>query len=134
MSYSGFHLGRPVLVQVGRPSGTEHPKYSGTVYGVNYGSLPNTLAPDGGGVDAYILGVSESLPRGELFWGECVALIHRLGEDDDKLIVVPAGKRSLRCLMELFKEQLKAEILRQTFFQERYFESELVWEFDDCMA
>jgi inorganic pyrophosphatase len=37
-------------------------------------------------LDAYILGVFEPL---EVFRGKCIAVINRLNDNDDKLIVVP---------------------------------------------
>ena len=82
------------------------------IYSVNYGFIPNTLAPDGAEIDAYILGVEEAL---ESFTGRCTALLHRLDDEDDKLVVVPGG-------VTLSDE----EILRATHFQERYFKTQLI--------
>ena len=105
-------LGQEVKVQIDRPLGSAHPRYPNFVYLVNYGFVPNTLAPDGAEIDAYILGVEKAL---ESFTGRCTALLHRLDDDDDKLIVVPNG-------VTLSDE----EILRATHFQERYFQTQLV--------
>ena len=105
-------LGKEVKVQIDRPLGSTHPRYSNLVYLVNYGFIPNTLAPDGTEIDAYVLGVEKAL---ESFTGRCTALLHRLDDEDDKLIVVPDG-------ITLTNE----EILRVTQFQEQYFKTQLI--------
>ena len=75
-------------MKIDRPLGTAHPHYPDLIYSVNYGFVPNMLAPDGAEIDAYILGIEEAL---ESFTGRCTALLHRLDDDDDKLIIVPNG-------------------------------------------
>jgi inorganic pyrophosphatase len=102
------YLGQQVTVHVDRPLGTQHPDH-GFLYPVNYGHLPGVLAPDGDDLDAYVLGVSEPLHQ---FRGCCIAVIHRLDDDDDKLVIVPSGVTLS-----------DAEILAQTHFQERFFDS-----------
>ncbi|MFR8103502.1 MAG: inorganic diphosphatase [Clostridia bacterium] len=96
-----------------RPMGSKHPKWD-FIYPVNYGYIPNTISGDGEELDAYVLGVFE--PREE-YTGKCIAVIHRLNDDDDKLIVVPEDKK-------YNKEQIEA----LTEFQERFFESEILEE------
>ena len=100
------YLRSAVLVHIDRPLGSRHPEH-GFVYEVNYGYIPGTLAPDGEPLDAYVLGVSEPLQE---FAGTCIAYIHRLDDDDDKLVVVPRG-------VEFTDE----EILARVEFQERFF-------------
>ena len=63
----------------------------GFLYPVNYGYLPGVPAPDGEDLDAYVLGVDQPLER---FEGICIAVIHRLDDADDKLVVVPPGGMS----------------------------------------
>ena len=46
----------------------------------------------------------------EEFDGKCIAVIHRLDDDDDKLVVAPEGKKYT-------KEQIEALVE----FQERFF-------------
>ena len=106
----GF-LGQTIRVLMDRPLGSRHPKH-GFVYPVNYGYVPGTLAPDGKELDAYVLGIDEPLASYE---GPCIAIIHRLNDDDDKLVVVPEGVRLT-----------DAEIREQTVFQERFFETEII--------
>jgi inorganic pyrophosphatase len=101
-------LGRRVTVRVDRPLGGRHPQW-GFVYPVNYGCVPGVIAPDGEALDAYILGVEDPLTE---FTGCCIAIVHRLDDDDDKLVVVPDGV----CLSD-------DDILAQTGFQERFFDS-----------
>ena len=101
-------LGKIVTVKMDRPLGSKHPKH-GYIYPVNYGFLLETKSPDGEELDAYVLGVDSPL---EEFTGQCIAFIHRLNDDDDKLIVVPEG-------MILSDD----EIRQATRFQEQYFQS-----------
>lgn len=107
------YIGKIVNVKMDRPMGSKHPKWD-FIYPVNYGYIPNTISGDGEELDAYVLGVFE--PREE-YTGKCIAVIHRLNDDDDKLIVVPEDKK-------YNKEQIEA----LTEFQERFFESEILEE------
>ncbi|MEI7480142.1 MAG: inorganic diphosphatase, partial [bacterium] len=50
------YLGKAVQVIMDRPLGSNHPKH-GFRYEVNYGFVPDTKAPDGEEIDAYVLGV-----------------------------------------------------------------------------
>lgn len=94
---------------IDRPLGSPHPRHPDILYGVNYGYVPGTLAPDGAALDAYVLGVGEPLTH---FRGRCSALVHRLDDDDDKLIVTPEGMT--------FSD---AETMAAVRFQEQFFES-----------
>ncbi|MFA7689190.1 MAG: inorganic diphosphatase [Bacilli bacterium] len=104
-------LGKEVTVVMDRQLGTKHPKW-GFVYMVNYGYIEDTVAPDGEELDAYILGVFE--PK-ETFIGECIAIVHRINDNDDKLIVVPKGKN-----------YTDDQIVALTEFQEKFFESVII--------
>jgi len=107
------YLGQRVIVVMDRPLGSRHPCY-GFVCPVNYGYLPGTQAPDGDAVDAYYLGVEGPLERAE---GHVIAVVHRLHDDDDKLVVVPLGVQvSDRSIEEavVFQEQwFEHRILRK---------------------
>jgi inorganic pyrophosphatase len=48
-------LGKTVRAKIDRPLGSRHPE-QGFLYLLNYGYIPETLAPDGEALDAYILG------------------------------------------------------------------------------
>ena len=102
------YLQKSVTVQIDRPLGSCHPRH-GFVYLLNYGFVPGTLSPDGAELDTYVLGVFEPLTN---FTGECIAVIHRTNDDDDKLIVVPAGT-------SYSDDQIRA----LTHFQEQFFTS-----------
>jgi inorganic pyrophosphatase len=101
-------LGKLVTVVMDRPLGSHHPRHA-FIYPLNYGFIPGTRAADGGELDAYVLGVFEPLDQ---FEGECIAVIHRTNDDDDKLIVVPPGR-------QYTDDQIRA----LTEFQEQFFES-----------
>lgn len=107
-SYSAPFLGTEVTVQMDRPMGSTHPKH-GFLYPVNYGFVPNTKAPDGEEIDAYVLGVFEPVDE---FRGICIAIIKREDDDDDKLVIVPK---------DIFLT--KEEIRTLTNFQEQFFKS-----------
>jgi|WetSurMetagenome_2_1015567.scaffolds.fasta_scaffold301015_2 inorganic pyrophosphatase len=104
-------IGRQVLVEIDRPAGSWHPTH-GFLYPVNYGFVPGTLEPDGEALDAYVLGVAEPV---KVFTGQCIAVIHRLNDDEDKLVLAPAG--------EAFTD---GQIRGLTDFQERFFRSEIL--------
>lgn len=91
--------------------GSRHPKH-GFLYPVNYVFIPNTISGDGEELDAYVLGVFKPV---EKFEGKVIAIIHRLNDNDDKLIVVPENKNYTT-------EQIKA----LTEFQEQWFKSEII--------
>lgn len=105
-------IGQNIEVTIDRPLGSKHPEH-GFTYPVNYGFVPGTKAPDGEEIDAYVLGVDVPLKK---FTGKCIAVIHRTNDNDDKLVIVPAGYRRLS----------NDEIKVQTHFQEQYFESEII--------
>ncbi len=110
--YATQFIGLQVEVTIDRPINSKHPKH-GFVYEVNYGFIPNTKAPDGEETDAYVLGVNEPL---ETFKGKCVAVIHRLDDNDDKLVVIPDAMADIT----------DEEILKLTKFQEKFFTSEII--------
>lgn len=104
-------LGKIVEVTMDRPLGSKHPKH-GFEYKVNYGFIKGVTAPDGEDLDAYFLNTDKSL---EVATGVCVAVVHRLQDDDDKLIVIPEGTT-------VTDEQIK----ESTHFQEQWFEGVIV--------
>ncbi len=104
-------IGKTLTIEIDRPIGSRHPQW-GFIYPVNYGYVPGIPAPDGEDLDVYVLGVFEPL---EEFRGCCIAILHRLDDNDDKLVVVPEGKN-------FTEEQISA----LTEFQERFFKSKIL--------
>lgn len=107
-------LGKVVRVVVDRPMGSLHPQH-GFAYPVNYGYVPGTVSGDGEEIDAYVLGVFAAVPE---FVGECIAVIHRTNDDDDKLVIAPPGKAysddQIRVLTEFQERFFTSVILRRT--------------------
>ncbi|HSQ97669.1 MAG TPA: inorganic diphosphatase [Rickettsiales bacterium] len=106
------YLGKFVNVVIDRPLGSKHPNFD-WIYPVNYGFIPNTVSGDGEEIDVYVLGVEEPIKN---FKGICIATIHRINDDDDKLIVIPEDIAYLT----------KNEIEKQVEFQEKWFKHELI--------
>lgn len=104
-------LGKTVKVVVERPKGSRHPQMN-MIYGESYGYIEGTNAPDGEELDVYYL--SDDVPTKEAE-GVCIAIVHRLKDDDDKLVVVPKGT-------ELTDEQIEERIR----FQEQWFTHKIV--------
>lgn len=104
-------IGSTVRVIVDRPLGTFHPKHKDICYSVNYGYIPDVLAPDGEEQDAYILGVNKPVKE---FVGKVIAIIHRFDDVEDKWVVAPEGASFT-----------KDEIMKQVAFQEQYFRTEI---------
>ncbi len=111
MSYTDQYIGQTITIHIDRPLWSMHPKHN-FIYCLNYGYIPDTIAPDGDEIDAYILGTFEPL---EVFEGVCIAIIRRENDDDDKLIVVPQ-----------WKDYTNEQIVALTEFQERFFQSHIV--------
>lgn len=111
-NYANEFLGKTVTIKIDRPIGSKHPKHN-FVYEVNYAFVPDTKAPDGEEIDAYLLGIDKPVKE---FTGKCIAIIHRIDDDDDKLVIVP----------ENFKEISDEEILKAVNFQEKYFKSTVI--------
>ena len=105
-------IGKVVKVVVDRPLGTHHPKHNDLIYSVNYGYVPEIVAPDGEEQDAYILGINEPISE---FVGKVIAIIHRLDDIEDKWIVAPENKTFS-----------KEEIEKSVAFQEKFFNTEIV--------
>ena len=105
------YLGKIISVKIDRQLGMKHPKYD-LIYPINYGYVPNTISGDGEELDAYLLGVNEPVDE---YVGECIAIIHRTNDNDDKLVIVPVGKK-----------YTNEEIDTLTEFQEKYFEHVII--------
>ncbi len=105
------YLGKELNIVIDRELGSKHPEY-GFIYPVNYGYVPDTTSGDGEELDCYLLGVFEPV---KTFKGKCIAIIHRVDDDDDKLIIVPKNK-------EYSDDAINALVE----FQERYFEHIIV--------
>lgn len=91
--------------------GSKHPVWN-YIYTLNYGYVPNTINADGEEIDCYVLGVFEPIDK---FKGKCIAIIHRINDNDDKLIIVPNGKN--------YSDEA---IIALTEFQEQYFNIEII--------
>ena len=101
------YVGKIIKIKIDRQFGSIHPKH-GFIYPINYGFVPNTISGDGEELDAYLLGVFEPVDE---FEGECIAIIHRTNDNDDKLVIVPVGKNYSNDAIDALIE-----------FQEQYFE------------
>ncbi|MEK7128563.1 MAG: inorganic diphosphatase [Patescibacteria group bacterium] len=104
-------LGKEVEVVFDRPIGTKHPKF-GFIYEANYGYIPNVKAPDGEDLDAFYLGTDQALEKAK---GIAKAIIHRLEDDDDKLVVMPKEMN-----------MTDKEIEKAVHFQEKWFKHEIL--------
>ncbi|HUQ39353.1 MAG TPA: inorganic diphosphatase [Acidimicrobiales bacterium] len=105
-------LGRHVQVSIDRPLGSLHPVH-GHVHPVNYGFIPGTMADDGSEVDAYLLGPTEAVASGA---GVVVAIVHRLDDVEDKLLVLADGHSPIR----------SDDLMGLVDFQERWYDTRLI--------
>jgi inorganic pyrophosphatase len=108
------YIGKELFIKIDRPFGSKHPKH-GFIYPVNYGYVPNTVSGDGEELDAYLLGIFEPV---ESYTGRCIAIIHRINDNDDKLIIVPDGKDysndAIEALIEFQEQYFKHIIIRKS--------------------
>ena len=107
-------IGKIVTVKIDRPLGSAHPEYPDMIYPVNYGYVEGIIAPDGEEQDAYILGVDVPVSSLE---GRIIAIIHRKNDVEDKWVVAPDNASFT-----------KEEINTLTYFQEKYFDIEIITE------
>ena len=105
-------LNTEVNVIIDRPINSVHPIHNDIIYEVNYGYITSLIALDNEYQDAYVLGINYPIKE---FKGEVKAIIHRLNDNEDKLIVAPSN---LNFEIE--------EIKRLINFQEKYFEIEII--------
>lgn len=105
-------IGRTVTMTIDRPLGSYHPKHKKMYYPINYGYVEGIMAPDGEEQDAYILGVDEAMDK---FTGKIIAIVHRKDDLEEKWVVAPENVTFT-----------KEEIREQIYFQEQYFDSEIV--------
>ena len=105
------YLNQEIDIIIDRPLGSKHPKYN-FIYLLNYGYVPETISGDDEELDAYLLGVFEPVKN---YTGKVIAVIKRINDNDDKLIVVPEG-------VNYNNEQIRA----LTEFQERFFKSKII--------
>ena len=105
-------LGQEVEVQIDRPLGSAHPRHPDMIYKVNYGYVLDFKAPDGDNQDVYLLGVDHPVKS---YRGMVVAIIRRLDDNEDKLVVAPKGTS--------FSSEAIEEAVA---FQERYFHHILI--------
>ena len=106
------YLDKIVEVKIDRPIGSSHPDYPDHIYLVNYGYVPNTISGDGEELDCYVLGEYKPLKE---YKGKCIAVIHRVDDDDDKLIIAPESKSFTN-----------SEIKLLTDFQKKFYTSEII--------
>ena len=107
------YIGKTIEVKIDREMGCRHPKHN-FIYPVNYGYVPGTISGDGEELACYVLGVFEPVST---FRGKCIAIIHRLDDNDDKLVIVPDGR-----------DFTDDEINVLTEFQERFFKHIIIRE------
>lgn len=96
---------KSVVVTVDRPLHSEHPKYKGLIYELNYGFVKGIMAPDGEEQDCYILGVDEPV---DIYEGNVIAVIERLDDIEEKWVVAN-------------QDFTVDQIRRLTHFQEKYY-------------
>lgn len=101
------YINKEIEVKIDRKLGSKHPKHN-FIYPVNYGYVPNTISGDNEELDAYVLGVYEPINS---FKGKVIAIIHRLNDNDDKLVLCPVDKD--------FNDSAIKELV---MFQERFFD------------
>jgi inorganic pyrophosphatase len=110
-------IGEVVKVIVDRPLGSVHPVYKDMIYPMNYGYVEGIFAFDKEEQDAYILGVTEPLKE---FTGVVIAIVIRRNDVESKWVVAPEGMNFS-----------KKEISDMIWFQEQFFQSEIISYEDD---
>lgn len=105
-------LNKEVEVIIDRKINSVHPSHKDIIYELNYGYIKDIIAPDNEYQDAYVLGVNEPIDR---FEGVVIAIIHRVNDNEDKLVVANKGTN-----------YTEKEIIEKTKFQERFFDIKII--------
>jgi len=105
-------LGKTVGITMDRPVGSPHPKRTEIRYPINYGYIDGVISGDGEEFDVYLLGLSEPV---EKYDAKIIGVIHRLDDVEDKLVASADGK-----------PQAAEYIKSSCFFQEKYYNSEII--------
>ena len=105
------YLGKRITIAIDRKLGSKHPEWD-FKYLVNYGFVKGVTAPDGEDLDAYLLKVNVPV---DTYSGIVAAIVHRLEDDDDKLVVIPGGET----ISDI-------EIEKMVEFQEKWFKHKIV--------
>ena len=105
-------LGQEVCGVIDRPIGSKHPKYDDITYQVNYGYINELTAPDGKKQDAYFVGINKPMKE---FKGVVIAIIDRIDDIEDKLVVAPLGL-----------DYTDDEIEEAVHFQEQFFKHQII--------
>lgn len=102
-------IGKEVEVTIDRPIGFSK---EGIIYTQNYGHIKELKAPDGEYQDAYVVGEDRPLKS---FKGKVIAIINRLNDIEDKLIVCDKNSN-----------YTKEEIKKMVNFQEKFFKNKII--------
>lgn len=105
-------LNKEVEVIIDRKINSVHPSHKDIIYELNYGYIKDIIAPDNEYQDAYVLGVKEPI---DTFIGIVIAIIHRVNDNEDKLVIASKGSN-----------YTEDEIIEKTKFQEKFFEIKII--------
>lgn len=105
-------LNKEVEVIIDRKINSVHPNHKDIIYELNYGYIKDIIAPDNEYQDAYVLGVNEPI---DTFIGIVIAIIHRVNDNEDKLVIASKGSN-----------YTEDEIIEKTKFQEQFFEIKII--------
>lgn len=108
-------IGQELDATITRPIGTVHPRYKDIIYEVNYGVIKDYKLNDDRELKTYIVGESMPTELNGTYHGLVVGILHRLNDDNDRIIISPIGRR-------LSDE----EIISKTEFVEGYFVTEII--------
>lgn len=107
------YLGKTIKIKIDRPINYVHTKEQYTlIYSVNYGYIPDVIAPDGEELDVYLLGINEPV---EEFTAFIIGIVHRENDVEDKLVAVP----------DAFSLMTKEQIEEAIKFQEQYYDTHI---------
>ena len=102
-------IGQEVTVHIDRPIGYNH---KGIIYTQNYGYIKEFMALDGEYQDAYVIGKNNRI---NIFTGKVIAVINRLDDNEDKLVVCSINEN-----------YTNKEINDLVNFQEKYFKHKII--------
>ncbi|MBN1260838.1 MAG: hypothetical protein JXB35_09175, partial [Anaerolineae bacterium] len=92
-------------VIVDRPAGSEHPRYPGCLYPLDYGYLDGTVAVDGDGIDVWLGSLTGMGVTG------IVCTVDRLQQDVEVKILIDCSVDEAQVIVAFHNSSLQAGIL-----------------------
>ena len=106
------YLNKTININIDKPLGSKNKEYQ-YIYPVNYGYVNNEEVFSNKRINCYLLGIFEEVSN---YTGKCIAIVHRIDDNNDSLIIVPEEKtysnKEIDALIEFQEKYFKHIIIK----------------------